>query len=76
MCSVLPNKVKNKLELPIELLQDLQEEVGAWHDTWAAIQFLQRKKIDHQLSCMEVLYQLQANQFGVLLSKYPDIRLN
>jgi CHAD domain-containing protein len=68
--SVLPDTVKNKLGLPIELLQDLQEEVGAWHDTWAAIQFLQRKKLDQQLSCMEVLYQLEANQFGVLLSKY------
>lgn len=74
--SVLPNKIKNKLDLPIELLQDLQEELGAWHDTWAAIQFLQRKKIDQHLSCMEVLYQLEENQFGVLLSKYAYHPIN
>jgi len=74
--SMLPNKIKNKLDLPVDLLHDLQNEVGAWHDTWAAIQFLQQKKIDQQLNCMEVLYQLEANQFGVLLSKYPDLRLN
>lgn len=74
--AVLPDKIKNKLDLHVDLLHDLQDEVGAWHDTWAAIQFLKRKKIDQQLSCMEVLYQLEANQFGVLLSKYPDMRLN
>lgn len=70
--SVLANKIKNKLDLPIELLQDLQDEVGSWHDTWAAIQFLQQKRIDRQLSCMEVLYQLEANQFGVLLGKWRN----
>lgn len=74
--SMLPSKIKNKLDLPVDFLHDLQNEVGAWHDTWAAIQSLQRKKLDQQLSCMEVLYQLEANQFGVLLSKYPDMRLN
>lgn len=70
--SMLPNKIKNKLDLPVDLLHDLQNEVGAWHDTWAAIQFLQQKRIDRQLSCMEVLYQLEANQFGVLLGKWRN----
>ena len=76
VCSVLPSKVKNKLGLPVDLWHDLQNEVGAWHDTYAAIQFFERKKLDQQLSCMEVLYQKEANQFGVLIRKYPDLKLN
>ena len=69
---MLPNKIKNKLDLPVDLLHVLQNEVGAWHDTWAAIQFLKRKRIDQHLSCIEVLYKLEANQFGVLLGKWRN----
>lgn len=70
--SMLPNKIKPRLDFPVDRLHELVDEVGAWHDTWAAIQFLQQKKIDRQLNCMEVLYQLEANQFCILLSKWRN----
>lgn len=69
---VLPEDVKDKLRLNIEYLDDLQKEIGNWHDTWVILDLLKSslhekpetsRQIETKLLSMEHQIVLLASYF-------------
>lgn len=73
--AVLPVKIKNKLGIDVDFLNDLQAQLGDWHDYYAAIQFFEEEKLKPKDICMRVLYQQEAKLFDGLPSMYPGLPL-
>lgn len=44
MYELLPERSKKVAGIDLELIHKIQSEVGTWHDTYAAISFIKRKK--------------------------------
>jgi CHAD domain-containing protein len=65
----LPKKIRKEVELNKEAIDKLQEKVGRWHDTYAAIDFLSRQNFSQNLGDhISNLEDKERKQFNKLLN--------
>ena len=72
---VLPEKTQKVIGIDVKFINQIQKEVGAWHDTYAAIAFIKSKQFDEKFECISILMKKEVDQFEKLLLSYPDLSL-
>ena len=72
---LLPAKNQGVFGIDIKRINQLQKEVGAWHDTYSAIAFIRKRKFDHQSGCISILIAREADQFEKLIVSYTNLRI-
>lgn len=72
---ILPKKMKKHLELKTGLINKVQNEVGEWHDTYAAIDFLILNNANRKDEYIAALNQLEAKQFDNLFTHFSGLKI-
>lgn len=72
---ILPKKMKRHLELKGGLINKVQNEIGEWHDTYAAIDFLILNNADRKDNYIAALNQVEAKQFDNLFKQFPGLKI-
>jgi CHAD domain-containing protein len=72
---ILPGKMKKQLELKVSMINKVQNEVGEWHDTYAAIDFLILNNANRKEEYIAVLNQLEARQFDNLFKHFSGLKI-
>jgi CHAD domain-containing protein len=72
---ILPKKMKKHLELKVGLINKVQKEVGEWHDTYAAIDFLILNNVNRKDNSITALNQLEAKQFDNIFTHFTGLKI-
>jgi CHAD domain-containing protein len=72
---IMPKKMKKHFKLKVGLINKVQNKVGEWHDTYAAIDFLIHNNADRKDRFITALNQLEAKQFDNLFTQFCRIKI-
>ncbi len=72
---ILPKKMKKHLQLKVGLINKVQNEVGEWHDTYAAIDFLILNNANRKDNYITALNELEAKQFDNLFTQFSGLKI-
>ena len=72
---MLPKKMKKLLDLKVGLINKVQNEVGEWHDTYAAIDFLILNNANRKDNYIITLNELEAKQFDNLFTQFSGLKI-
>lgn len=72
---ILPKKLKRVLEINLRLINKVQNDVGQWHDTYSAIDFLLQNNANRKADFISSLNQSEAKQFENLFVNYNHLKI-
>ena len=72
---ILPKKMKKHLQLKVSLINKVQDEVGEWHDIYAAIDFLILNNANRKDNYITALNELEAKQFDNLFIQFSHLKI-
>lgn len=72
---ILPKKMKKHFDLKTGLINKVQNEVGEWHDTYAAIDFLILNNANRKDNYIAALNELEAKQFDNLFTNFSGLKI-